>query len=151
MRDNISAATTYAGINFPSRLEAQYAAFFDLVDWQWEHAPLDLKDYLPTFRVKIPCNQHDSKCGGRHTVLVEITPHRDIDKITDAPKYRLAKNGYRPGPDCDAVVLFGDQPSVSYWLTTEGEAGGESMISFWVKDWTIHWKEAGNKVRLRVQ
>ena len=29
--------TTYAGVNFRSRLEAKWAAFFDIVAWQWDY------------------------------------------------------------------------------------------------------------------
>lgn len=41
--------TTYAGVRFRSRLEARWAAFFDLVGWEWEYEPLDLNGYIPDF------------------------------------------------------------------------------------------------------
>src|ERR1041384_7453009 len=41
--------TPYAGVRFRSRLEARWAAFFDLVGWKWEYEPLDLTGYIPDF------------------------------------------------------------------------------------------------------
>jgi len=41
----------YAGVQFRSRLEAKWAAFFDLVGWKWEYEPLDLNGYIPDFLV----------------------------------------------------------------------------------------------------
>jgi len=41
--------TYYDGIRFRSRLEATWAAFFDLCRWRWEYEPLDLKGWVPDF------------------------------------------------------------------------------------------------------
>ena len=41
--------TMYGGVQFRSRLEARWAAFFDLVEWRWEYEPLDLDGYVPDF------------------------------------------------------------------------------------------------------
>lgn len=43
--------TTYAGVNFRSRLEARWAAFFDILGWQWDYEPIDLAGYIPDFIV----------------------------------------------------------------------------------------------------
>ena len=56
--------TTYKGIRFRSRLEAKWAAFFDLLGWAWEYEPFDLNGWIPDFVIK----------GQRHTVLVEVKP-----------------------------------------------------------------------------
>ena len=45
--------TEYAGIRFRSRLEATWAAFFDLLQWPWEFEPFDLHGYIPDFVLKI--------------------------------------------------------------------------------------------------
>ena len=44
--------TRYAGVQFRSRLEARWAAFFDLLDWPWEYEPIDLNGYIPDFSLK---------------------------------------------------------------------------------------------------
>jgi len=41
--------TQYKGVQFRSRLEAKWAAFFDLLGWKWEYEPIDLSGYIPDF------------------------------------------------------------------------------------------------------
>lgn len=55
--------TLYGGVQFRSRLEARWAAFFDLCQWRWEYEPLDLDGYVPDFALRLA-----------HTVLVEVKP-----------------------------------------------------------------------------
>jgi hypothetical protein len=43
--------TTYADTNFRSRLEARWAAFFDLVGWKWTYEPIDADGYIPDFLI----------------------------------------------------------------------------------------------------
>ena len=62
---NIKAIPTqYAGVLFRSRLEARWAAFFDLCEWRWEYEPFDLNGWLPDFRLMGFCD-----------VLVEVKPY----------------------------------------------------------------------------
>jgi len=44
--------TTYAGCRFRSRLEAQWAAFFDELSWDWEYEPFDLEKWAPDFSIR---------------------------------------------------------------------------------------------------
>jgi len=46
--------TTYNGVNFRSRLEAKWAAFFDEMRWQWAYEPIDLNGWIPDFVVGLP-------------------------------------------------------------------------------------------------
>lgn len=55
--------TMYNGVQYRSRLEARWAAFFDLIGWKHEYEPIDLPGWSPDFLLK----------GCRH-VLVEIKP-----------------------------------------------------------------------------
>jgi hypothetical protein len=41
--------TVYAGIEFRSRLEARWAAFFDRIGHRWTYEPLDGDGYIPDF------------------------------------------------------------------------------------------------------
>lgn len=41
--------TRYAGVQFRSRLEARWAAFFDLMEFDWQYEPIDLDGYIPDF------------------------------------------------------------------------------------------------------
>jgi hypothetical protein len=90
--------TTYAGVNFRSRLEARWAAFFDLCGWKWDYEPFDLEGWAPDFMLK-----------GKIKALVEVKP---IDFRGDDEKqlYRQAKT--------KAGKAFGVMP--------QGKAGGYS-------------------------
>lgn len=63
--------TTYAGVNFRSRLEATWAAFFDLCGWEWEYEPFDLEGWTPDFLLK-----------GNTRCLIEVKP---VD-FSESPK-----------------------------------------------------------------
>lgn len=41
--------TVYKGTRFRSRLEARWAAFFDICRWSWDYEPIDLSGYIPDF------------------------------------------------------------------------------------------------------
>jgi hypothetical protein len=41
--------TKYAGVQFRSRLEARWAAFFDLLRFPWKYEPFDCNGYIPDF------------------------------------------------------------------------------------------------------
>lgn len=55
--------TTYAGIDFRSRLEARWAAFFDRIGWTWTYEPFDGDYYIPDFLI-----------DGDRPMLVEVRP-----------------------------------------------------------------------------
>jgi len=61
--------TVYRGRRYRSRLEARWAAFFDLLDWKHEYEPFDLGEWMPDFimREGIDC-------------LVEIKPISAFDR-----------------------------------------------------------------------
>jgi hypothetical protein len=46
--------TKFMSCNFRSRIEARWAAFFDLLGWRWEYEPLDLDGYIPDFSLQFP-------------------------------------------------------------------------------------------------
>lgn len=61
--------TKYNGIQFRSRLEATWAAFFDLTrsidpTFEWEYEPIDLKGYIPDFILSMYGRQ----------IIVEVKP-----------------------------------------------------------------------------
>ncbi len=55
--------TSYGGTRFRSRLEARWAAFFDLMGWEWEYEPADLNGWIPDFSLRTS-----------PTVYVEVKP-----------------------------------------------------------------------------
>jgi len=55
--------TKYNHVVFRSRLEAKWAAMFDLLGWQWTYEPTDFNGWLPDFAI-----------WGKTTVYVEVKP-----------------------------------------------------------------------------
>ncbi|MFN3582911.1 hypothetical protein [Phenylobacterium sp.] len=64
MRPTTSIPTKYAGVQFRSRLEARWAAFFDLAGWSWEYEPSDYAGWTPDFAL----------LGAKSVTLVEVKP-----------------------------------------------------------------------------
>lgn len=60
--------TQFNGIQFRSRLEARWAAFFEILDWNYVYEPLDANGYIPDFLITHP----DSI--GLPPLLIEVKP-----------------------------------------------------------------------------
>jgi hypothetical protein len=118
--------TEYAGIQFRSRIEARWAAFFDFVRWPWVYEPTDLPGYVPDFALTFPLAP----------VLIEVK-HELTRAALVEPAKRFALAGWRgefvvvgahlledpshpdcaslgrmgqwtPGPDGDGATELGD-------------------------------------------
>lgn len=63
--------TMYGGRRYRSRLEARWAAFFDLLGWTHEYEPFDFGKWSPDFLVSN---------GGEGELLVEIKPITEFDQ-----------------------------------------------------------------------
>lgn len=79
--------TKYKGIQFRSRLEATWAAFFDNIDWLWDYEPFDRSGWIPDFALKFPSG----------VVLVECKP---FVRLEDAAQYIE-----KPMIDSDELVV----------------------------------------------
>ncbi len=69
--------TIYAGVQFRSRIEAKWAAFFDELRWAWEYEPIDLAGYIPDFVLPF---RHapllvEVKHATSHGMNEELMPH----------------------------------------------------------------------------
>jgi len=73
--------TTYHGHLFRSRLEARWAAFFDLMGWAWLYEPaVELYNYIPDFILQF-----------YKPLLVEVKPEFTLDDLAKhADKIRLS-------------------------------------------------------------
>jgi hypothetical protein len=72
--------TVYKGIQFRSRLEARWAAFFDLTEWRWEYEPCEINGYNPDFIIYCTSEGYDTK-----SIIVEVKPSIFVDtKYEDA-------------------------------------------------------------------
>jgi hypothetical protein len=66
--------TKYNGIQMRSRLEATWAAFFDLLEWRWEYEPCDFDGWIPDFVIY----------GRTQKTYVEVKPvYTFPEKIAD--------------------------------------------------------------------
>lgn len=85
--------TRYAGHLFRSRLEARWAAFFDLVEWPWTYEPFDAGGYIPDFVLHLhsPC-------------VVEVKPYHSLKE--------LAAESTRVMPYLQAAEWIGELLSV---------------------------------------
>lgn len=142
--------TTYAGVNFRSRLEARWAAFFDLAGWRWEYEPVDLVGWSPDFLL--------FDIVGRR-MWVEVKP---IDIATQGvfrDELEKAWRASETAEDDDHVIALGLGPyyienetilgvllrrSVEYWdieeLPIEGMTPAAGKLS---------WNKAGAKSQWR--
>lgn len=145
-----SHRTVYDGVTFRSRLEARWAAFFDLVGWEWEYEPIDLDGWSPDFRVVIPCSH--SECNGKHVLLAEVKPYFTLKDFEGHPcldypyGHKFDKDDDKDIP-ADASAAFGANPNVTYWEMVHGSGGGEYNVDNLINDPMFHWKEAGLRVQ----
>jgi hypothetical protein len=150
MKYTIAAHPTwYRGVEFRSRLEARWAAFFDLAGWKWEYEPFDLPGWNPDFRVIFPC--YHSQCGESHSLLVEVKPYMTIEQFAGHPAldYPFGENSKGEAIYADASAAFGLNPDITYWVMIHGHGGGEYTVSHWVDGVRQLWNEAGRRVRYR--
>lgn len=81
-----SRPTTYAGARFRSRLEARWAAFFDLLNWRWEYEPIDAEGWVPDFLLigkarAVPVEVKPITWGAdRKAILAEADERPDLEK-----------------------------------------------------------------------
>lgn len=114
--------TVYRGVQFRSRLEATWAAFFDLCEWKWSYEPEEQGGWIPDFTL------------GHEPTFVEVKPfrrHRDwgktIRKIASSCQHRY-------------IVLLGADPT---FFDTHGSCETGAPQIGWLLDregpQTIAW------------
>ena len=128
--------TAYDGINFRSRLEARWAAFFDAIGWKWTYEPFDCDGWIPDFLL--------------HTrplpTLVEIKPdvaveemHRHVPKIERAlgidadAHYEVLILGCTPFPFGKGNI--NDNKPAGLLGTEAQDEDGRLVRSYWTAEW----------------
>lgn len=133
-------ATKFDGVQFRSRLEAKWAAFFNLKEWKWEYEPFDCNGWIPDFLLLDPWQ-----------MLVEVKPYtcfEDFEKNGVVEKIRRAVEGTEHNEIC--ILLLGcvigkplfPSPLVLGWELSHDSFLGDNID-------TILWKDAGNAVQWR--
>lgn len=140
---HVAHETLYSGTLFRSRLEARWAAFFDLAGWKWRYEPVDLAGWTPDFWVHFSCGHSEDPAG--HELYVEVKPFDHVQRFWDE---RHAATKVDPWASPSPAV-FGLDPEATYWVMVHGHGGGEEFVPDWVFNWRELWAEAGNVVRYR--
>src|SRR4051812_23041408 len=84
--------TTYDNRRYRSRLEARWAAFFDIIGWRHEYEPFDLGEWSPDFAL--------INIRGAIAALVEVKPFPtneipDTNPLFKKMEQSAAKNYYK--------------------------------------------------------
>lgn len=137
---------TYNGLHFRTSLEARWAAFFDLAEWEWHANPSPVNDWSPDFRVTFPCTH--SECGGSHTLLIAVLPITRIDDFKGHPCLSYAY-GRGIAAGIDGGAAFGISPSITTWEMAHGAGGGIEEVSSWVRNADALWTSAKTLVQQR--
>lgn len=141
--------TTYAGVRFRSRLEARWAAFFDLAGWSWEYEPADLAGWSPDFLVTFPCPMADHDTPHTHPLMVEVKPYTALEQFHDHVAWSMMEGDYPHG-----IAVLGLSPVVSafgdYLPHADQCCVNETYsVPYFVPTWSTLWRTAGNTVQWR--
>lgn len=111
----VAVPTVYEGVNFRSRLEARWAAMFDLLGWEWEYEPVELAGYIPDFRLPGVVMPERAWCRAGIAVeqcLIEIKPI--VDPACFSSAIDKAVQALLPGDrQLTRFIFLGDRP----WLS----------------------------------
>lgn len=149
----ISYPTKYDGVLFRSRLEARWAAMFDILEWGWDYEPFDLNGWVPDFQLNLPRCKDDKSYYGLHyvkdqTPLVEIKPVKSTQcELKDFDIHRIYQSLGIVGrcSSCPReVLLLGNSPDHAWKTPDLGDWKEALPVSFFKE---AFWKEAGNRVQ----
>lgn len=107
MYQSKAIATAYSHVTFKSRLEARWAAFFDLMGWQWTYEPYDLDAWIPDFQVGKVGNLAEVKPLVVDEEWQSVTQQIERALINVARKPRVLLLGVSPFDYIDDCVAIG--------------------------------------------
>lgn len=157
--------TRYNGIMFRSRLEARWAAFFDLHNeivsmmkeplayrWllTWKYEPIDFEGWTPDFYLSFHCGH--SECPPIHELYIEVKPANNIEELRNMCSKQMKKIGPYSVP---SPAMFESNPFVTEWEMVHGLGSAMEEITSWLAcgQWPGEvedlWREAGNEVQWR--
>jgi len=129
--------TMYKNTLFRSRLEARWAAFFDLAGWDWAYEPVDLEGWTPDFRLTLE---------GLFDLYVEVKPYDSLNQFEGHFAQKMLDNRTQSKP---SPALFGNNPQVTSFTHDDGIPGRAfpCNINSWVDNADDLWRQAGNATR----
>jgi hypothetical protein len=111
--------TLYKGRNYRSRLEARWAAFFDLLGWHTEYEPIDFNGWIPDFVI------YEAE-----TVYVEVKP---ITRFP--PDSQIVDEIDNSGCDKEVLIVGSTVPIQSGligWLRQDLSDVTDSNEPYWI-------------------
>ena len=89
----------YNGVQFRSRQEAKWAAFFDLCGWTWDFEPMDLKGWIPDFILEgVDCD-----------IFVEVKSYKKLEDFDEAI-LKIKRSGIK-----ERILLLGEKPFGAFY------------------------------------
>ena len=139
-----ASRTEYAGTVFNSRLEAHWAAFFDVVGWPWLYKPFDLAGWSPAFMLQ-PVHIGREKSGGfkpgfeqSSPLLVEVRP---IDRFCLETANQMSNALFNSGNKLEPLLL-GLSPQFNTPQEDQGETSVGWLGEFFEEHLTEHEAES---------
>lgn len=140
----------YRQYEFRSRLEAKWAAFFDLCRWPWSYEPVDMNGWIPDFAigerpilVEVKPFFHADEWGDTITKIVNAGCRQDVLLLGADPTWTAAANEYRLDYDGPVFAnrlsiwtengeVFCDSEEINFGVTEgNGELGLCAMDGAW--------------------
>lgn len=115
--------TLYRGAMFRSRLEARWAAFFDMAGWTWEYEPPEVEGWSPDFAL----------IGAKRTTLVEVKPINWFgagSEMNDTARQRDDLNKVWRQSGCE-ILICGSYPLADH----ERRGMGPALGLIYGEDW----------------
>jgi hypothetical protein len=122
--------TKYNGVQFRSRLEARWAAFFDRAGWRWEYEPPETDGWIPDFLL----------IGAQRSVRIEVKPinwfgtertqleQQAVQHGGSVWQYALRARAVPIDVDVEDVLLLGAYPhDLGYGSTMLGLFSGRAV------------------------
>ena len=155
------------GIQFRSRIEAQWAYIFETLEWNWDYEPIDLQGYIPDFIIRFDdANEILIEIKGDVNIWKEevYTPHKDkIIKSGWKGQFGILGGAYKEGSAeswinigklfnggwCqDDLVLRKNNKNNKWSLGGDKESVQETYQYHTIqKEFSKLWVEAKNKVQ----
>lgn len=107
----VAHPTKYNRVKFRSRLEARWAAFFDLIEWEWLYEPIDLSSWVPDFQLRNLEPDEENRLFGYDRACYIHKPHPfvEIKPFDDSELFDQGKIS-NALPDGSLCLLLGYSP-----------------------------------------
>jgi len=119
--------TRYNNNEYRSRIEARWAAWFDMVGWSFEYEPIDLPGWIPDFIIK----------GKKFELLVEVKSSTTLDAFD----FKKMRSALKQSGNTNEILLLGRNPLLPL-PDSEHTADHRTHIGWlWGPEMGLAWEE----------